>query len=85
MAMMKSESNLVIEIWEQIRDALPAARRNDIAVGIIKSFCDFGFEKEDFSDIIDEDDVLTAAYNEFFNEGEEDIDYGPDEDEFSSW
>jgi hypothetical protein len=82
--MMKSESNLVIEIWEQVRDSLPAARRQDIAVGILKAFTEFGFQQEDFDDIIDEDDVLTAAYNEFFNEGDEDVDFGPDEDEFGS-
>jgi hypothetical protein len=79
--MIKSESNLVIEIWEHVRDSIPSARRHDAATGIIKSFVEFGFEKEDFSDIVDEDDILTAAYNEVFNEGDEDVDFGPDDDE----
>ena len=82
MGMIKSESNLVIEVWEQVRDYLPAARRQEAAVGIIRAFVEFGFDKEDFSDIIDEDDVLTAAFNEAFDEGEdEDQDrYYPDEE-----
>lgn len=80
--MMKSESNLVIEVWEQVRDSLPVARRTEIAVGIIKAFEEFGFEKDDFSDIIDEDDILTAAYNEYFDEADDDD--ADDEDGFGS-
>jgi hypothetical protein len=66
--MIKSESNLVFELWEQVREYIPAARRTEVAVGFIKSFSDFGFEKEDFHDIIDEDEALSAAYSEFFND-----------------
>ncbi len=78
---MKSESNLVIEVWEQVRDFLPVARRHESAVGIIRAFTEFGFEQEDFADIIDEDDILTAAYNEFFDvtEEEEELNYSEDD------
>ncbi len=82
--MIKSESNLVIEIWEQVRDSLPAARRTEIAGGIIRAFIDFGFEQEDLHDIIDEDDNLTAAYNEVFHEGDDDYAHD-DKDNDSDW
>lgn len=74
--MMKSESNLVIEVWEQVRDYLPANRRHDAAVGILRAFTEYGFEQDDLSDIIDEDDILTAAYNDFFDVREDDDEEG---------
>jgi hypothetical protein len=81
--MIKSEANLVVEIWEHVRDSLPAGRRLEIAVGMLRSFVEFGFEKEDVADIIDEDDILSNAFNEVFDEGDED--YNDSEDEDSTW
>lgn len=80
--MIKSESNLVVEIWEQVREYIPSAKRTEIAVSFIKAFTDFGFEKEDFHDIVDEDDNLNAAYNEFF---EDDLYEYEDKDDEIRW
>ncbi len=80
--MIKSEANLIVEVWELVRDSLPAGRRQEIAVGMLRSFVEFGFEKEDIADIIDEDDVLSNAFTEVFDEGEE---YDEVEDEETPW
>ena len=82
--MIKAESNLVVELWDQVRDSLPNARRQEIAVGMLKCFNDYGFEKDDLHDIIDEDDILAAAFNEFFDEGEED-EYEDEDENDAAW
>lgn len=71
---MKSESNLVFEIWDLVRDSIPAARRNDVAITILRHFEEYGFQSEDLEDILDEDDHLTVAFRMVFgNEADDDI------------
>ena len=70
---MRSESNLVYELWEIMREHVPAPRRVDTAMSLIRSFIDFGFEKEDFADATEECEVLRSAYNLVF-EADEDED-----------
>jgi hypothetical protein len=64
---MKSESNLVMEIWEMFRDYVPHSRRTDTALGLLRAFEEYGFEADDLADVLDEDDSLTAAYRECFD------------------
>lgn len=70
---MKSESNLVMEIWELVRDYVPASRRTDTALSILRAFEEYGMEADDLADILDEDDSLTAAYRECFGDVEDDL------------
>lgn len=73
---MTNESNLVFQVWELVRDQLPAARRYDVAVGMFRSFAEYGFEKRELQDILDEDPSLTRAFNDAFDdEDEDDEDY----------
>lgn len=80
---MNSESTLVLEIWELVRDSLPVSRRTDIAVSILRAFEEFGFESEDLNHLQDEDEYLTAAHRVVFGgeDEEEDQGYGEDWDE----
>jgi hypothetical protein len=66
--MISSESNLVIELWEHIREHITPSRRKEVAIHLLREFTEFGFEKEDLADIVDEDSTLGEAYTEFFNE-----------------
>ncbi len=70
---MKSESSLVIELWELVRDFIPISRRPDVALSVLRSFEEYGFESADLSDILDEDESLTAAYRECFDIEDEEI------------
>lgn len=72
--MINGEANLVVEVWEQLRDHLAVGRRHDIAVGMLRSFVEYGFERSDLEDIVDEDDILSGAFSEVFDEVEEDED-----------
>ncbi len=72
---MSSEAELVIDIWENIRDHLPASKRFDFARDLIYAFAEYGFSAVDLADIVDEDPDLCAAYENVFE-------VEPDEEEF---
>jgi hypothetical protein len=73
MTTVNSESSLVLELWELVRDGIPSARRADLALSMLRSFEEFGFEAKDLADLLDEDDHLTAAYRALFgHDGDED-------------
>lgn len=80
---MKSESNLVYQVWECVRDSIPAAKRTDTAVAILKYFEEYGFESSDLIDIVDEDVYLTTAhqivFDTFIDEDEEETDFDYEE------
>ena len=70
-----NDTQLVLDIWEAVRDSVPVAKRAEVANGILRAFADYGFEAREICDIVDEDDDLEQAFEEVF-EGEMD-----DEDE----
>ncbi len=72
---MRSESNIVFEVWELMREYVPAARRESTAMSLIRSFVEYGFDHADFADAIEECDVLRSAYN-LMVEADEDEDDG---------
>lgn len=79
---MKVESNLVLEIWDLIRDQIPAARRLDTAISVLRAFEEYGFDEKDLQDIVDEEPYLTRAYYDLFaieQSEEEDENYNDDE------
>ena len=70
---MTSETELVINIWETFKDFIPASKRADYAVDLIRHCVEYGFEASDLAAIVDEDDDLTEAYELVFeDEPEED-------------
>jgi hypothetical protein len=72
---MSSESELVINVWETFKDFVPASKRGEYAIELVRSFAEYGFEHDDLSDIVDEDDDLTDAYSVVFeDEINEDLD-----------
>lgn len=71
---MKVESSFLLEVWEITRDFIPAGRKLDTAVSLIRSFEEFGMDNNDLVDVIDEDDILTSAYKLVFGLDHEDTD-----------
>jgi hypothetical protein len=70
---MRSEVRLVTEVWEAVRD-LPAAKRAEAAIGIVRAFVEYGFDKRDLAGLSEEDEDLAAAFEEVFTDADEDED-----------
>lgn len=64
---MKSESQLVIELWDLVRDQIQPARRLETATSFLRAFEEFGMDERDLQDVLDEDPYLTRAYREVFD------------------
>lgn len=75
---MSSESELVINLWDVIRENVPNSKKSDMAVEVIRLFADFGFESDDLEDIVDEDVHLTEAYKLIY-ENDDDEEYDDEE------
>ena len=75
---MSSESELVINIWETFKDFVPASKRADYAVDLMRHVANYGFDASDLATIVDEDDDLTEAFEMVF---EDEIDEDEEEDE----
>ncbi len=81
---MNSEANFIMEIWNAVRDHLPAGRRSEAAAAIMQAAAEYGWDGSDLSDIIGEDDILTSAFEDAFDPADEiddDWEGGRDDDE----
>jgi hypothetical protein len=79
---MTKECRFLFEIWEQVRDVVPSARRTDVATGIMRAFAEFGYDERDLADIVDEDPQLAKAYRDVFDvEVDDDTDGDSEDDE----
>ena len=67
---MSNDTQLILDIWDTVRDILPTAKRVEVANGILRAFSEYGFEARDISAIADEDSDLEEAYYEIFYEGD---------------
>lgn len=69
---MNSEARLILEVWDSVRDFIPAAKREDVASLMLRSFEEYGFDPEDFADLVGEDKTLEEVYNLLYDTAEED-------------
>lgn len=72
---MSSEMELVVGVWEVVRDNVPHNKRGDVAKDLLAAFADFGFEAAELAAITDEDPDLAEAFDEVFP----DIEFDDDE------
>ena len=77
---MRRESMMVVELWDLVRDNVPASHRLETAISFLKVFEEYGYDSKDMQDITDEDPYLKKAYDDLYGEEEEEEDYGYDED-----
>jgi hypothetical protein len=73
---MNSEARLISEIWETVRDSIPAPKRQDVAQQHLRLYEEYGFDIEDMADLIGEDKYLEEAYKTLY---EEDVEPASDE------
>ena len=66
---MDNETKLALEIWECVRDIVPAAKREDTAEQVIRLFQEYGFDIN-FADLEGEDSYLDKVI-ELFKEDED--------------
>lgn len=71
---MSSEAQVILDVWEAVRDHIPHAKRSPIAQDILYAFEEYGFDGPDCASIIDEDPDLAMAFNEVFADDDEEID-----------
>lgn len=64
---MKSESKLLIELWDAVRDQIQPARRIETALSFVRTFEENGMDERDLQDVLGEDVYLTRAYREVFD------------------
>ena len=69
---MDNETKLLLEIWQNFRDVIPTARRDDSALALLKSFEEYGFDI-DPSEVEGEDEYLDNAL-EVLKDEEEGLD-----------
>jgi hypothetical protein len=65
---MSSEAQVILDIWEAVRDHLPHSKRAAIAQDILLAFGEYGFEPTDCASIMDEDPDLASAFHEVFTD-----------------
>lgn len=70
---MSRESDLLFDIWEKVRDLIPAkgSQRADAALEIIRCFADYGFDAKDLRAATEEDRYLAKAFPLVFEEDED--------------
>jgi len=63
---MTNEAELVVSVWEVIRDNVPHGKRPDVARDLLYVFADYGFEPGELASVIDEDPDLADAFEDVF-------------------
>jgi cupin superfamily acireductone dioxygenase involved in methionine salvage len=69
---MSSEAQVILDVWEAVRDHIPHAKRAAIAQDIVYAFEEYGFEGTDCASIMDEDPDLATAFQEVFSDEDDD-------------
>lgn len=83
-----NDAQLVMDIWETVRDHLSSAgRRAEVARGIMRAVREYGIEEDDVASVADEDDDLKDALAEVYGDGDGDGEpgHGDDEDMEGGW
>ena len=78
---MKSESKLVLELWEYFRDIIGAGKRADAALHLLRLFEEYGIDI-DKADLEGEDEFLDDALFSLSDEHEDEED---DEEDFGEY
>lgn len=69
---MSNEAQVILDVWEAVRDHLPHGKRAAVAQDIVYAFQEYGFESGDCGSIVDEDPDLAAAFADIFTEDDDD-------------
>ena len=74
------ETDFIFELWETIKQLVPAKDKLEAAERIIKACDDYGISKIDLEEMTANDKILKAAFDKYFADDIED-----DEDEWDEY
>ena len=77
-----SEANFVLELWETIKEAVPAAKRQELADRYVSILVDHGWDLESL-DIFGEDRYLDEALRDHYGNNYDDDNSDDDDEEYS--
>lgn len=77
--MITVESETIFDIWDAMKPLIPAKDRLEAAERIIKICDEIGMSETDLEDLIENDKILEAAYDRYF---EAEDDYDEDEEDW---
>jgi hypothetical protein len=65
---MEIDAKTVADLWETIKEYVPAAKREELAVAFLTVFQDNDVDIEDIEELKDVDDDLDSALSELFDD-----------------
>ena len=77
--MITVEAETIFDIWDAMKPLIPAKDRLEAAERIIKICDEIGMSETDLEDLIENDKILEAAYDRYF---EAEDDYDEDEEDW---
>lgn len=80
---MNNETEMVLILWEKIKDFIPANKREDAAIQILDTITDF-LDEVKLDALLGEDEILDSAIK-IINEDEIDVIIEEDSYEGSDW
>lgn len=80
---MNNETEMVLILWEKIKDFIPANKREDSAIQILDTITDF-LDEVKLDALLGEDEILDSAIK-IINEDEIDVIIEEDSYEGSDW
>ena len=69
---MSAEAQLVTDLWDAVRDVIPASKREEAAIGLLRALEEYGFERADIAGIEEDDDDLASAFETVFDADDDD-------------
>lgn len=72
---MKSESSMILEIWETFKEYIPEKTRSDAATSLLRVLDDYDFG-DNFAEIKGEDKWLDDALVDYLDDDGQDYDSG---------
>jgi hypothetical protein len=72
---MEIDAKIIAELWETVKDLIPAGKRDDVALEFISVFEDNDVEIQDLDALRGADDSLDSAIDELYGDVDVDEDY----------
>jgi hypothetical protein len=78
---MNSETKLVVDLWDYMRDVIPAGKRTDAAIKMLDLFQEYGYEVSSH-ELEGECEYLDEALEAFLDEDRSEDDDEEEQDEY---
>ena len=78
---MTEDVQVLIEAWDKLKNYVPAKDRLDAAIAYVNLIDDYGADESDWREVFSHSSHLHQAYNEVYDEIEDDDPYNEYEEE----